>query len=503
MRPTLRGLVTLSFVGTLVLANPSAPRADERTLEQLRTLSATHPDDPDLRWALVGALEQAGEIEAAVESLASFVARWPRLHPRARLRLGRLLYQAGRHTAALRELEGGLAENPINGPAHLYRGLALRELGRIDESSRALAMAARLEPELVSESLLLQALNHLDASDERQAQALLRRLLELDPPDNVARDVELILGARQGSNPSPDRLTLAAYSGAEVDSNVTLEGDQPGTGTNRRDSRLSWGGVVSLRAAQGERTKLTLGYRYDESAHQDLKRFDVQSHRVFATSSYNASDRVTLGLDASASGSQLDGSRYLSSFSGRQSVLIQIGERAGVSRGFVELSRTRFHDRPLLPSLERGGTTYALGLDHYAPIPGWANAWGSVGVRLARTRTRASRDLLGFAGAYDRKSQEGSLRLHFPAAWKLDVDVSASYSRERYDHHNVVELLASGSGATRRNDRILATTLSIQRPLTRLTRIELRWRGTRQHSNLNTYQYDRSVAGLYFTIRSS
>ena len=77
-------------------------------------------------------------------------------------------------------------------------------------------------------------------------------------------------------------------------------------------------------------------------------------------------------------------------------MFITLGPRAGLARGYVEYQRSRFQARPVAAALERGGDTWAAGLEHYFDIPLNEGAWGAIGLRASRLRTHVKGNTNGF-----------------------------------------------------------------------------------------------------------
>ena len=62
---------------------------------------------------------------------------------------------------------------------------------------------------------------------------------------------------------------------------------------------------------------------------------------------------------------------------------------------------------------------------------------------------------------------------------------------------NVIDEISGAISPDRRWDRIYQTTVALTRPLSPSTRLELRWSGRWQQSNVSAYDYDRHIFGLY------
>ncbi len=492
------------LAGVLTIPGPTnAIEHDNSELTRLEEYTRQHPDDPDLAWAYIQALEEHALVDRAIAELETFVTRWPNRRSDAPILLGRLLYSRGRYAEALAALEEGIYREPRTGTGRVYRGLTLRALGRGDDAERELRVAAVIEPRLAAETLLLRAMARLENGEREEGQALLRQAIELDPTGETGRRAQFLLGPV----PRPagrSRLTLNAYTGVEIDTNVTVEsGSSSLQATNSSDSRLVWGGGLQLRALEREGGSLSLGYSYSESAQEDRKTFNFQNHTVFSSATVNAGKRVRLRLDGLATDAHLDDQRYARSWTVRPNVFLTLGRRAGLSRVYGEVARINYHTPPTFPSLERDSTTYRGGLEHFLRLPFRKGAWLSLGGTVARTNTKASTDAFGLEGDYDNDATRSSFRVHLPLVWGIEADVSGAYTNTRYRNRNLVELLNTFSRTRRRHDREQQISVSLTRPLVRNTKLELRWSGIDHYSNIETYDYTRQIFGIYVRVQTN
>jgi hypothetical protein len=271
--------------------------------------------------------------------------------------------------------------------------------------------------------------------------------------------------------------------------------------SNREDLRYLWSGGVSWRPLRRAHVGLILGYRYDEWKHQEIGSYDQRSHLAFASALWRPAERVALRLDGRFLALELDGHSYLHAESIQPSLFWTLPRRVGVLRSFARFERRSYHDPPLLDSLERDGIAFGGGLEHILPIGLRPGAWIALRGGFDRRQTDADRDLFGFEGAYDHDRLGGKLTLYLPLPWQLDVRSSVAAGRELYAHLNVVDMITDdGVGRVdprRRRDTLIGGRVSIGRRLGRFLRLELGWRGTRRISNVDLYDYQRHVVGLY------
>lgn len=504
LRPWLYGFWILAFGLWSVPAQAQADSANE--LERLAQAVASHPDDPDLLFALAQRLAESAREEEAVEHLRILTTRWPEHRPEASLLLGRLLYELGRAEEAVPHLERATALDPESGPAHLFLGLALKASGRGSEAEPHFELAAADTPELRGEAWLLAGLTRLERGDRLGGDELLSRAIQADPDSESARHARLVL---EGGSPRPSRFQLQAYSGFEYDSNATLDSGDDFTGlpSDQSDEVFSWGTGVSIAALRGERYGVSIGGGYDQTAHLTLDDWDAQQFGGALSAGWQATERVGMRLDANLSHARLDGDPYLLSGGLHPSLIVSLGPRAGWLRAFGDTSWYGYDETPISTALERDGFAFGSGLEHGARIPGlrdtvfsWFGSW-------ERFDSEARRDaVLGFDGDYDRIGYGGGARVSTTLPWRISADFGFSFLREDYANPNLIDYLTDDGvgGATprHRHDGVWGARLRLVRPVTRFLDLELSTRYSDRASNVDLYDYDRWVSGLAVRIHT-
>lgn len=145
------------YLGILTV-NPANPRAHnnlgvlydqlkrfDAALEHLQEAERLQPESVEILVNYASTLTSLARYDEA----RALLGRAQQLAPedlRARLGLGVWYFRRGLYGQAEPELRSVCARDSANGPAHYYLGEALNRLGRYDEASKALAIAAELMP---------------------------------------------------------------------------------------------------------------------------------------------------------------------------------------------------------------------------------------------------------------------------------------------------------------------------------------------------------------------
>jgi tetratricopeptide (TPR) repeat protein len=504
MSRTVRAAILLAL-----LAPAGATRAaPDPAAEAWARAVAEHPTDPDVRLGQARHLEAVGDREDAAAAYRAFLERWPDRRPDLWLHVGRLLQALGRDAEALPYLRRAVEFESDPGPAHLHWGLSLRRLGRHVEAEVQFARAGQRAPDLAAEASLLGALSRIDRGDEAGAVPFLERAVEADPDGQAGRSARLLLRAGRGGPERPPWLHAELYGGYETDSNVTLDGsvDLPDVSEERSDGRAVWGAGITLRPLHTPRLGLTLGARYDQAEQEEISRYDTRRELAFASLRVSPHERLALRIDALATRTRLDHRRYQRTRSVQPGLFLGWGDRAGWTRAFARLEALSFPEEPVFASLERDGWAAGGGLEHYLPVPGWRRGWLSLGADFRRFDSDSGRDALGFASPYDHDRVRATVRIHGPLGLGLESEASLSFSRADYEHRNVIDALTDGGTGTlepsTRLDHVLEGRVSLLRPISRFADVELRYQQVERTSNVDVYEYDRRILGVYVRVHT-
>jgi tetratricopeptide (TPR) repeat protein len=494
-------IIILTIVAILPIArNSSAENPGAVAISRLQEAIKLYPDDPDLAWSLTRKLVHVGRTADAVQQARGFLTRWPERRPDARIELARSMLDAGDTAQALIFLDEQLRLDPRSGIAHFYRAIAFRADGLIPESNREFRVASRLEPTLRAESLLGLALGLFELGREDEAVDLLRQILEIDPASESAIRARLMLRQREMLS-MQRRWRLDAHAGFEWDSNVLLESaTNESVGTDQEDFRGVWGLGATVRALTTEKADVTLGYRFDQSKHDDLGRFDLLTNSGFASGSLQLSPNVILRMDGIAWNTRQSGHNELTAGTLRPNLIVALGPSRGAIRAFAQYEIFEYDTPALITSWERDGFSLGGGVEYFLPLPikqSFLSTSISYQTNLTQAKSTGSPD--GFDGDYDYDSAKLRSQARLTLPGEIRAGLEAAYSYDRY--HNVNFLNALGTlQISKRRDDILSGRITLSRELVSHAELEVYWRGTWRMSNVSFFDYDQQVVGAVLRV---
>ena len=356
------------------------------------------------------------------------------------------------------------------------------------------------------ESLLAQALGLFELGQEGEAVDLLKEVLRLAPTSESAIRARLMLRQREVLS-LERRWRLDAHAGFEWDDNVILESQSnESQNSNRTDLRGIWGLGATIRAVATENTSLSLGYRFDQSVHHDLSRFDLLTNSGFLSGSVKLTDQVLVRMDALAWNTRQDGDNELTGGTLRPNLMISIGEKAGVLRAFVQYEIFEYHT-PAIEVFERDGFSFGGGLEYFVPLP-FENSLISFSASYQRnlTQSETGTDSSLFPGDFDGDFDYDSARLHSRAVvmlpWEIRTVLAVGYSADRYHNDNSLHAFLTPS-VRKREDDIVTGRVEMRRQLVRHTELEVYWRGTWRMSNIASFDYEQQVVGALIRISTN
>jgi tetratricopeptide (TPR) repeat protein len=472
----------LSSLIVVLLAVVWVTAAHAVPLETLERLQLEHPSSAGAE-ALANAYLDADRPAEAVAILREQAVRQPASRLRLSGLLGRGLYELGNDSTARNALEQAVDADQNDENARIYLALVLWRLGEADQANAILAAAGERSDELRAATEIARGLIAVEAGDLERA----REYLGTAPPR------------------SPSRFSFELRSGIEIDSNVLLDsGDLPGTSTGSSDTRFRYGATVGWQTQPASNLFVQTAYRFDRTRHDDLSLFDLETHQGLIQARWFVGERVAFEVAGGGAHHRLHNASYLSQGNARVALLVDLrspsGSSLGVARLGVSGETLSFHEDPILPSLERDGTRYVASLHHHFALPLGERTRIFWGVSQGYRDADGTRDLFRLGSAYDHRFSALSLGIQAMLPWESQVTLQISAGREDYDHRNVIDLLTDdGVGnftPVRRGDTVIESRLAIDHALTHWASIEFFVNRTHRLSNVDLYDYERTVGGL-------
>lgn len=493
-------IVLLTLGLSLLASSALASVSDSSAIERLEIAIQSHPEDPDLAFTLARKLAGAGRAKDAIRQARSFLARWPERHPEARIEISRSMIDAGQATEALTLLDDELRANPQSATARFYRGIAFHTQALYEEALREFAFAAELAPTLRPESMLAQALGLFELGKEEDAVDLLQQILQIAPTSESAIRARLMLRQREIS--VLERWwRLDGHAGFEWDDNVLLESaTSESIGTDREDFRGVWGLGATARALTTDKASLTVGYRFDQSKHEDLDAFDLLTNSGFVSGSLVLHEKVVFRFDALAWNTRQDGDNELTAGSFRPNLIFALGSKWGALRSFAQYEIFEYDNQPAIDAWERDGYSVGAGFEHFLPLPIERSYLStSISYQLNRTSAKTGGGSSGFDGDNDYHSSKVRVRARIQLPAEIRLGLEAGYSNDRYHNNNFLNALST-LGLRKREDDIARARVELSHEVIDHAELEVYWRGTWRMSNIPFFDYDQNVVGVLVRV---
>jgi hypothetical protein len=326
-----------------------------------------------------------------------------------------------------------------------------------------------------------------------------------EPESELARSAREILQQRAAAPKGPKQWDLSLSISGQYDSNVVLLpiGVQPpggSTGISQKDDfRTTYYARGEYRPIQTSVWTAGIAYGFYQSLQQKLTAFDIQDHApsvfvqrqlgiVTARLQY-AFDYVRVGQDP-----------FLLAHAVQPIITI-----AEADSYFTQLQlryqNKDFQDDRFAGNSFRDGKNWLAGVTQYVYFSD-----GSGHVRLGYTfdtdRTGGGSPGMATPGVqsdadWAYKAHRLSVGLSVPELWTLRPNFAFDYYRMDYDNPNSF----SAGGTTKRRDKIMFLTASIGRSLTDWLSIAAEYNYTRDQSNLQVFDYNRSIFSLTLSSR--
>jgi tetratricopeptide (TPR) repeat protein len=413
----------------------------------------------------------------------------------ARLDLGAALLDSQRPGEAHEVFEQVLAREPDHALAQLYAGIADYRLGNSAESLEHVQRAEELDPSLRRDAKYYSGLSHSSLRDYAAAAEAFRLAEGLQDPLGGAAAEMRRRAVRSQRSERPWHASLA--TGGEWDSNPLVLGEgNPSLFVPSKESDLRFVARPSLGATllRSERLDLSGGYDGYLGLHDHESEVDVQMHLGwFEAATELERVRLALRYDYSFAYVDLDDDfRGLHRLLPSVSVPYDLSSRVGaLSQLFYEYQRGTFFEQDAEDAFDRDGDQQSVGFNQF--------------FLLGRLFSRPAIDYMSLGALVERSDPQGSEFEYrgwelssgagFQLPWQTTLNLEYRYGRREYENESFFEPGTKGS------ELIHRVTWELARPLSEWLEVSVAGSYRDNRSRISVYDYDRTIAGTYLTLR--
>jgi tetratricopeptide (TPR) repeat protein len=414
--------------------------------------------------------------------------------------------QLGKYHEALGSLERAQSLDPKNPLIFFYQGVVSHELKSFDQSSALFSRAMVLSPDLTPTVRYYTGMAYYERGLLDQAQSELEAAIASGGPESeLARTARAILQQRTAVPKDPKQWDLNLSVSGQYDTNVVLLplGVQPPGGTTgisqKDDFRMTLYARGEYRPIQTSLWTAGVTYGFYQSFHQKLAAFDIQDHApsVFVQRQFgNVTARLQYAFDYVRVGQD----PFLLTHAVQP--IITLAESNSLFTQFqMRYQIKNFQDDRFAGNSFRDGNNWLAGITQYVYF---ADGTGHIrfGYAFDTDRTGGGSPSAATPGVQSHadwayKAHRLSVGLSVPEFWTLRPTFAFDYYRLDYDNPNSF----SPNGTIRRRDSVMFFTASIGRRLTDWLSITADYNYTRDQSNLQVFDYNRSVFSLTLNSR--
>lgn len=392
--------------------------------------------------------------------------------------------EAGTYGEAAAQFRAALAENPDDGKAALYLGIALSRSGDAGAESQ-LRKALRLKPDDPRTNLEL-GIHYFSRSMYDEADDYFENTARLAPgtalADKAGEYRQAISKGIRGR-----RWALNMTAGMQYDSNVVLNpsgGPLPQEISGKADWRAvvrAGGRYAFLKTASIEGYA---GYNLYQSLHSRLSDFNISRHLFDIGMGYRGSPVVDLKAVYEFEYIFVGGDGYDSSHTLAPSLVIHEGKDF-VTEIEYRLRRNRFMNPGIfIDNSDRTGTNNLMGIAQVVPLGGSAVLRVGYSHDVDSTRQQF----------WDYRGDKIAAALRLLLGGMLHADFGGEYYSRNYKG-------TQPGGAEKRRDRTFTASVSLTKRLSERFSLTVGQLYSKNSSNLAAFDYNRSITSVFLNAR--
>jgi tetratricopeptide (TPR) repeat protein len=426
-------------------------------------------------------------VKEAEKSFQSALTLDPLFIP-AHFDLGILYYQnKSNDEAALASFEMVQKADPDRARVYFYQGLILRRLGKFKEAAYKLEEAAQRDPALSQEAYHQAGEAYYQANDLDGSKRVLQKVIALTPKSIAAKEAEAFLKNLDipeiaQSKGSPFGFSL--LTGLLYDDNVILE--PQGTASQTDD----WVDFLRLRGRYQFTQNRSAEYSFYQNYHADsLRDYDIQDHNLsLNVRPLRFEDRLNVGYQFQVA---LLGNKHYLTYNTLGTQYAYSKSDTKVTELSYKFQVKRYHNiNPRFPTSEyRNALSHQIGIRHAVLLDADINLRGAYFFEHDRAGDSASQDDWSLTGHHLKSG------ITLPAWHKLTTAIDLEYIFRPYEHKNEF------SAGTKRRDHGHLLNMRLSRPFGEHVQVVFSYFYQRNHSNIATFDYNRSVYGILAIAR--
>ena len=380
-------------------------------------------------------------------------------------------------------LRKAVSEAPDDPEANLYLGMALNGLAD-KEAETYLKRSLMQTPDNPATNYELglvyyQKNIYVEAADYFENTQLLA------PGSEYARKAQEYI-RKMNTKGKEKRWEVSILAGLQYDNNVILNGDS--TLPTGYSGQSDWSGVINLKGQYSffrtDEIDITGGYSLYQSLHNKLDNFNVMQNLFGLSCSYTISPKIKIDTFYSFEYTLVGGDQYDYAHNIGPSLVLKSGHWGTTSIDYRYNNTTFKNSAQFSTNSDRNGDNHLVSLTHILPLGQAVAVWGSYAhdENLARTRN----------WNYSGDKWQAGVRAVFP--FRLRGDLYGEYYQKSYGG-------TDPSFGTTRDDKQYSVSASLTKNITETISLVLNELYTRNRSNIKTYEYERSITGLFVNVR--
>ncbi|MBF0316760.1 MAG: tetratricopeptide repeat protein [Nitrospirae bacterium] len=402
----------------------------------------------------------------------------------AHISRGKAYLQEKRYAEAVKEYRVALKARPSDEAANLGLGIALNRMSQ-DTAKLHLKKALMSNPDNPQTNLEL-GLYYYNREIYAEAKDYLENAIETGKGTEYATTALVYLkkvDRQTGARPWLVNLTL----GSQYDSNVVLSNGAAAlpSGISRK---ADWKGLVYIngryRLVDTDRMEVSAGYNFYQTLHGRLSAFNITRNTADLSFRYNVMPMIALGAQYAFEHILVGGNAYNHAHSIGPSLFILQGKGFSTEVKYRYRS-ARFYNADLFPdNSDRNGSDNAIGIAQLFPITEAAN------LEIGYTFNKADADVNYWR--YDGNKVHANLMYNLP--YRVLLNLYGEYYARRYEG-------MFGTYKKERDDDVQTYGLTATKLLTDNVGVTVGQTYVYSRSNINSYDYRRSVSSLLLNLR--